>query len=222
VINFNVQEHLGTLTIGNGGSVALKASPGVVHGVASFSIAGNTAPTGTLDVGKNSLAIDYAAGNSPFTNVKAQIVSGFNGGNWNGVGIRSSSASFSGAHPTAVGYAEASAVGLTSGLGGATTDASTVILRYTLAGDADLNQTVNSDDFTQLSNNFGSTSGIWSGGDFNYDGTVNALDFNLLASNYGAALPSEPTGLGALVPEPGAMVMVLATALLARRRASRR
>ena len=51
-------------------------------------------------------------------------------------------------------------------------------LRYTFAGDANLDGIVNGTDFTLLAGNFNLSNRYWSQGDFNYDGKVNGLDFN--------------------------------------------
>jgi hypothetical protein len=212
--NFTAQQMVGSITINAGGLVALAATPGTTHSAGTMTIAGGTVPTGTLDVGSNHFVLNYT-GATPFTTIQAQVKSGFHGGDWNGPGIRSSSASFSGAHPTGVGYAEASAVGLTGGFNGVTTDPDTIILRFTYAGDANLDGTASTNDFTRLGQNFGSTAAAWSQGDFNYDGTVNALDFNLLSTNYGQTGPS---ALGTLVPEPAEVGALAIVALLARRR----
>ena len=53
---------------------------------------------------------------------------------------------------------------------------------FTLLGDANLDGTVNSEDFTLFSQDLGQ-SGMWDQGDFNYDGTVNAEDFTLISAN---------------------------------------
>ena len=69
-----------------------------------------------------------------------------------------------------------------------------------------------------LATNFSKSGQFWTAGDFNYDGVVNALDFNALASNFGQTLSSP--ALGALVPEPAsiAMIVITATTLATRRR----
>ena len=91
-------------------------------------------------------------------------------------------------------------------------------------GDANLNGTVNLDDFNVLAANFGMTNRTWQQGDFTYDGRVTLDDFNALAANFGlSAGANGPTAedwsaLASAVPEP-ATVSVVATALiLARRR----
>ena len=93
------------------------------------------------------------------------------------------------AHKTALGYAENSAIGYAT-FSGQPANASTVLIRYTYYGDANL------------------------------DTTVNTVDFNLLASNFSLTLPGDLPGggLGALVPEPVLAPMALAETLLLRRR----
>jgi hypothetical protein len=75
-------------------------------------------------------------------------------------------------------------------------DANSMLLRHALAGDANLDRTVNLTDFNQLAANFGQAGKSWHQGDFNYDGTANLTDFNLLAGNFGASA-------GAAAPDGG-------------------
>jgi hypothetical protein len=93
-------------------------------------------------------------------------------------------------------------------------------MRYTLAGDTNLDGVVNTSDFTRLAANFNGTGKDWFQGDSNYDGKVNALDFNAIATNFGA-VPTAPA-LAALVPEPIAPLALAAGALLMRRKRSLR
>ena len=102
---------------------------------------------------------------------------------------------------------------------------------FTLLGDANLDGTVNAEDFTLFSQNL-SESGGWDDGDFNYDGTVNAEDFTPFAQNLGqsAVLAAQggvmesTNGISlANVPEPmsaGMMVMAGLGILRRRRRSS--
>jgi len=89
---------------------------------------------------------------------------------------------------------------------GQTADGTTVLLRYTLSGDANLDKAVNLDDFTRLAAGFG-VSTIWSGGDFNYNGQVNLDDFTALAANFGRTLTSDLPRASA-VPEPVSAISV--------------
>ena len=84
-----------------------------------------------------------------------------------------------------------------------------VLVKYTYYGDANLDGTVNALDFNALANGYGQTPGsnVWSQGDFNYDGTVNSSDFALLAANYGQVMPSDAAALlGQIVPEPAPLL----------------
>ena len=86
-----------------------------------------------------------------------------------------------------------------------------MIVALTYYGDANLDGTVNMQDFNLLAANFGGSGEVWSLGDFNYDGMINALDLNALASDFGlsGALPGDlPVGLDALVPEPGSIALI--------------
>jgi autotransporter-associated beta strand protein len=109
------------------------------------------------------------------------------------------------------------------GLGYADNGTNQVSVVRTYYGDADLNGQVNITDFNALAANYGNTTtGIWATGDFNYDGVVNALDLNAIATNFGAtpllssALPGQ--ALGALVPEPASLGVLVAVAALGMRR----
>jgi hypothetical protein len=92
-----------------------------------------------------------------------------------------------------------------------------VLLRYTWSGDANLDGRVNALDFNAIATNFGGSGKFWSDGDMNFDGTVNTADFTALSQNFNLVLPAPL--LGALVPEPGLVSVVVAGAsLLALRR----
>ncbi len=135
--------------------------------------------------------LDYTgAANSPFAQVKADVISGYASGAWNGPGVNSTAAAL--AQGTGVGYAEASDV--LSGAGGlfsgVSVDGTSVLIRHTLRGDSNLDGAVSLPDFTRLAAGFG-FSGIWSTGDYNYDGNVTLTDFTDLAVNFGQSLATE-------------------------------
>jgi len=212
----------GVLAVKNVRADGLDVSAGVVRTVAGNGAAGvsrvvsfTQSAGSTLDLSDSALAIDYD-GASPIDTIRSAIISGRAGGAWTGTGITASSAV--GSPTTGLGYAEASAVGGASMLfSEVTTDATTVLIAFTVLGDANLDRTVNLDDFTSLAAGFGSGT-VWSQGDFNYDGNVNLDDFTSLAANFGSSLPTEAPR--AAVPEPTTAVMFAAAAcgLLARRR----
>jgi autotransporter-associated beta strand protein len=224
----------GTLSIGSGNSVSI-ATGGKTSTLNSLSIAGGTTPSGTLDLANNSLIVDDE---SQFATIRAQILNAYNGGDWNGTGIKSSSASVG---TTAVGYATASDLGL---IGGSYTDAAgnatnlttdAVIVKYTYVGDSDLDGDVDADDFSNWFANYDPTQPTatgWYGGDFNYDGFNTADDFSEWFANFPSNGPLSSAEFLATagvslsvtaVPEPsafvlGALAMTVGGVLLRRRR----
>jgi len=191
--------------------------------------------TGTLDLTGDTLDIHYGTGAAVDSAVRSLIIQGRNGGTWTGTGITSSHAAVTSGG--AVGYADG-ADGVVPGLA-----AGDELVKYTLAGDANLDGTVSFSDFQVLAENFGA-SGKWDQADFNYDGQTSFSDFQLLAENFGntaslstgqiASLQSfaedfgdqlitNPSGQGftlVAVPEPASLSLlsVGAVGLLARRR----
>jgi hypothetical protein len=216
-------------TFGNlridGGTLAI--TPGSTSGGQFFKpYSLNIAAGAALDLTNNSFV--SGAGDNDINNIRGQIGLAYAGGSWTGTSTTSAEITSSTAaavaadsantHKTGVAYAVASS--LTSAwIGGPNPGGNNILLSYTLLGDADINGSVDSNDFTALAQNFGSSSQYWVNGDFNYDGVVNALDFNALASNYGAPLASG--ALGALVPEPTAAMAGCVLALLCRRNRTR-
>ena len=89
----------------------------------------------------------------------------------------------------------------------------------TVHGDADLNRTINFQDFVLLSNNFNDETASWAQGNFNLDFRTDFIDFVILSNNYGANL-SSGVSEGPTVPEPASLVLLsLAVGFVAPRRA---
>jgi hypothetical protein len=117
---------------------------------------------------------------------------------------------------------------------GAPVDASAVVVRATVGGDANLDKVVNFDDLLVLAKNYNSTTAYWAKGDFTYDGTVNFDDLLILAKDYNAAMPTAPVpgasaqfeadmaAAFAAVPEPGAAGILGGVLLVASGRRRRR
>jgi len=205
-----LQINVGNTTIIPG---ATAQSASGASNVKDLLIDGGTAPVAVLDLTNNAIVVDYDT-SSPASALVAQLISGRAGGAWNGLGINSSTAAATVGR--ALGYAEASSLGLTT-FADQPVDATSFIIAYTVAGDANLDKTVNLDDFTRLAAGFGA-SGAWSQGDFNYDGAVNLDDFTTLAAAFGTSVTGELPRNS--VPEPTTGLLGIATAGLfaARRR----
>lgn len=171
-------------------------------------------PGGRFDLADNALVIDYA-GPSPLAQVTGYLAQGYAGGAWNGDGISSSSAAATANR--AVGIAEAFDVGSPGSFAGQSIDATSLLLRYTILGDATLNRVVDINDFALLAANY-NLPGYWPKGDFNYDGVTGIGDFAILAANFNLAAGETPgPRSAAAVPEP-VVGLVLPAAWLARRR----
>jgi hypothetical protein len=219
----------GTLTtpltsIGDSGM--LKHTGGIFKtGALVIDTNGDPAKGGHLDLTDQNMVIDYGGGQeSPLQQIRGYVKAAYNGGKWDGPGITSSNAAANSA--AGIGYAEASDVlGLSGNAtalwNGQVVDATSVLLDYTLAGDADMDGKVDFADLVRLAQNYNDTSGTrtWSTGDFDYNGVVDFADLVKLAQNYNTSLPTAPIpgapdGFGqelgrafAQVPEPATMTL---------------
>ena len=200
----------GSLAIGASGNVTVQSGlPAAVRVAGALSIA---AP-GKLDLSDNDMVIDYT-GPSPAASVRAMLRDG---------AIVTSAGTGSG---RAIGYGEAGDLFsvLPATFAGQSVDATTLLLRVTRRGDADLDGAVNLQDFNRLAAHFGAADSTWHRGDFNYDGAVNLLDFNLLAANFGLraagpdVTPADWSALASAVPEPMSAVLLATVAVLLPRR----
>ena len=124
----------GTLNIQTQG--LLKLTGGTNNEVDSLTIT-----SGYLDLTDSSLLIDYSGGPDPIASIAAWIKSGYANGSWNGIGIMSSAAQNNPGY--GIGYADSADPGNPANL-----PSDTIEIMYTLLGDANLDGTVNSEDFT--------------------------------------------------------------------------
>ncbi|MGA2233351.1 MAG: autotransporter-associated beta strand repeat-containing protein, partial [Tepidisphaeraceae bacterium] len=185
----------GTLVIGAASALATGANVtvGTSSTPAALDLAANAGPVsvssllvgtaGTVNINNNVLTINYTAGNDPAAKIRGYLTTGYNSDTWTGVGINSSNAA---ADPGlyAVGYADGSVDQ------GTPAGANQIVIENTLAGDANLDGTVNFADLLVVAQNFNhvlDTHGNpldWADGDFNYDGNVNFADLLLVAQNF--------------------------------------
>jgi hypothetical protein len=147
--------------------------------------------TARLDLTNNDMVIDYS-GPSPANTIRQLLRNAYNNGAWNAPGLTSSSAAGS-SHHAAIGFAQSTDLYSTfpQTFSGQTVDNTSVLLKYTVLADANLDAVVATEDFNFLAANFGGTGKRWSQGDFNYDGSVDTIDFNLLSTTFGAVF-SQP------------------------------
>ena len=128
-----------------------------------------------LDVGTGALILDGV----PLSTAAAYATAGYANGRWTGTGLTSSAAAANAAHTTAVGVAS-NAGGVYATFDGQPVSASSVLVRYTYYGDANLDGKVNAADYTRADVGAVTHATGWLNGDFNYDGVVDGTDYALM------------------------------------------
>ncbi|HEY7088119.1 MAG TPA: VCBS repeat-containing protein [Tepidisphaeraceae bacterium] len=185
-----------SLTLTDGASLAVTSNGGRVLRTSALSIDGNS----KLDLNDNALILDYI-GASPASVIRGYLTSGRNGGTWNGPGLASSSATA--APRRALGYADNTSFATPrTSFAGQSVDATSILIKYTYVGDADLDGDTDGVDIGSWAINFtgelsGTGSSVWSRGDWDYDGDVDGVDAGLWATAFTGELGG--SGLGSLV-----------------------
>lgn len=180
---FRGTQRIGALSLGTNGLATIESNGNSILTMSSLVLNG----TAKLNIANNHAIIDYPLGQaSPFSFARARVITGFNGGAWNGNGIISSAAAV--ASNKAIGYAEASALfnSFPATFQGQSIDNTSVLLSFTFKGDFNLDRVVGFDDLLRLSQNYGTAKGNWADGDFTYSGAVNFDDLLAQAQNYNA------------------------------------
>jgi glucose/arabinose dehydrogenase len=197
----------------------------------SLAIAGGTTPTATLDLNNNAAILNYT-GTSPVGTVRQQLLSGRGGSGlgkgWSGPGITSdaaAAANVSAPESRSVGYAENSTLplGAYTTFRGQPVDGTTLLLAYTVTGDANLDGVVNDDDVTIVGASYapGVPQASWALGDFDYNGFVDDDDVTLLGAFYDPSaapigvVPPAATNQVSAVPEPGTWLLTALATLSA-------
>ncbi len=229
ITNFGAAQALAALNVGTAGLAKISlhtGGPGNIIPIDTplLSISGG----GKLDLTNNVLVVRGGT----FATIRNQVVSGFNGGSWDGAGINSSTAANDPLGLLAVGVVNNVDLGYGSfgnvnGLTGPE-----ILVKTTYYGDSDLSGTVTSDDFSLFLDGFtGAAPASWLNGDYDYNGVVTSDDFSLFLASFtsGGApqAPNAPAASGgssgngpAPIPEPGSIGLLVAGAfgILARRR----
>jgi MYXO-CTERM domain-containing protein len=231
---------------GTGANVTLTADGGTsVLKALDLAKAGGAGPAtfgGKLDLTNNALVVDYdAAAATPAADIVAAVLQGRNltGARWQGRGITSSTAAADSTR--AVGAGEASdLLGLsgaqTASFAGQTVDATAVLVRLVTLGDLDLSGGVGRPDFERIRDRYAAAGGWfpggWPAGDLNFDGSVDLADWRLFKPRFGTGAVVTAQDLADVqafnnlvdpppTPEPSAIGVLGATALLGRRRRRR-
>jgi hypothetical protein len=226
-------DNTGGATAGNHVAVALDHGgklkiSGAQRNITVSALSINTASNSQVDVGNGGIAINFASpANDPIASIAGYLKSGYNNGQWTGTaGIISSAAQTTGGPALSVGYADGNTdVGTPAG-------ANQVLVKYTLAGDANLDGLVNFNDLVAVVQNFNKPGTDWATGDFHFGTSTNFTDLVTVVQNFNKVLTFGSSSDGSLtvlplvgsnsvqLPEPSALALAAAGAgtLLARNR----
>src|SRR5204863_2839268 len=130
-----------------------------------------------------------------YTGVQGEVASGRAGGAWTGNGIVTDQAS---GNRTTLAVAEASQVlGSSGGLFGTeSVDGTTVLVKYTYGGDANLDGKIDISDYGRIDFNIPLGVNGWYNGDYNYDGKIDMSDYGIIDFNIGIQGPPIPSAPG--------------------------
>lgn len=187
-VTFAATQHIGGLVIDD--STAFVQQDGsLVLNVQTLDLSAGS----RLDLADNAMIIHAASvgtwDGTSYTDTSGLIQSGRNGGTWDGDGIVTSMPdAIDPSILTTLGIAGArDAMALVSGQTalwlGQTVDSNSVLIRYTRAGDANLDGTVTGDDYGLIDTNCPLGAHGYLHGDFNYDGIISGDDYFILDSN---------------------------------------
>jgi Zn-dependent metalloprotease len=184
-------QRLDALTIA-GGAVVMVRDEAVKRTLVAKQV--SISADGWLDLADNDLIVDYDAGaGAGGAAVTVLLAAGRNGGAWDGHG--GIGTSLPGGRVNSLAAAEASQLlGITgdqTGVwNGQTVDATSMLVKYTYTGDADMNGRIDGDDYFLLdaaiataASSTANAAWTWRDGDFDYNGLLNGDDYFLIDSN---------------------------------------
>jgi hypothetical protein len=183
-VNLSSSATVAGLTLTGGATLTLDPNGNRVLRTSLSSISSDS----TLNLNDNALIVDYS-GAAPLDSIRASLHSGYAGGAWNGTGITSGAAATN--RGTGIGFAEASELfsSFPATFAGQSVDDTSVLLRYTLLGDANQDGGVDVTDLGILATNWQGTNKTFGQGDFNYDRMIDVTDLGILATNWQKSLP---------------------------------
>ena len=180
-VSFGSGQHLATLNVSGIAAMSPVSAGNAQNALIVKSLI--IAASARLDLSNNQLALTYF-GSSP--------IGSFNGSSYTGITglVTSGRVVSSAAHGTFTRL-------------GVSDSGSSVVVKYTYGGDANLDGKLNIDDYTTgIDSNVGlpGASG-WSKGDFNYDGKINIDDYVILDGNLAAQGPPLGSSASAVVSQ---------------------
>ena len=194
--------HVATLNIAANASAAMAASPDVNDRTVLVTNGLSISPGGTLNLANNAIILH----NGDVAAVTAMITTGYNvaAGYWNGPGIDSTFAAGDSTHLTQLGAILNSQGGVPfyTSFDTQPTLATDVLVKYTYAGDANLDGKVDGSDYSRIDSAALTGATGWFNGDFNYDGFVNGSDYTLMDNAFniqGGTLPKKPAAPTTLI-----------------------
>ena len=207
------QSHPGLRLMVSGGRVVLNASqvfysitlqggdlivpPGGGKFMTTRSV--QVSPDSALELGDATMLVDYTGAsprgtwtNGAYDGLAGLIQRGYAGGGWNGTGGIVSAPAGGSDGIMSLAIAEAAEILSFNGAqttlwNGRTIDNTTAIIRYAYSGDANLDGTVNIDDYGRIDASVSQSGSVfgWFNGDFNYDGSINIDDYGIIDGNIG-------------------------------------
>jgi hypothetical protein len=162
-------------------------------------VAVSVSGTGKINLSNNkAIVTGGAAGStwngSAYGGVAGLVQSGYNGGSNDGAGIvTDQSNAISPSVLTQLVTVSADDAGYAGGnFGGQSVSSGDQLVMYTWGGDANLDGTLNGDDYFQIDSNYGKTDNAaitFNNGDFNYDGVIDGGDYGVIDNNIQAQGP---------------------------------